>query len=114
MPSTLVHVPLGPRSYEIQVAADATGLGPFARAALDATWAGRSCRRALIVTDANLEAQAVPVAEALQNVGIDPEVAVIPPGEASKSLEMAATLYDRLIATRADRHSAIVAFGGGV
>ena len=27
---------------------------PFARAALDATWAGRACRRALLVTDENL------------------------------------------------------------
>jgi 3-dehydroquinate synthase len=39
---------------------------------------------------------------------------VIPPGEATKSLEQASDLYDRLIELRADRHFAIVALGGGV
>lgn len=114
MSAIVVRVPLGPRSYEIRVASDPDGLGPFARSALDATWAGRSCRRALIVTDANLQAHSGPVAEALRAVGIDPTIATIPAGEGSKSLERAAALYDRLIEIKADRHVAIVAFGGGV
>lgn len=112
---TIIPVPLGPRSYEVRVASGGPeGFGPFARQALNATWAGRSCRRGLIVTDANVAAMAKPYADALRASGIATTVAVVPPGEASKSLDQAAELYDRLIELRADRHFAIVALGGGV
>ncbi len=115
---TSVRVDLGPRSYEVRIAAPATG-GPdafarFAREALEATGAGRGCRSALVVTDPNVEALAGPYAEALGRAGIAPSVAVVPAGEGSKSLGAAAGLYDRLVAGRADRHSAVVAIGGGV
>src|SRR5204862_3842931 len=40
--------------------------------------------------------------------------AVVPPGEPSKSLDRAADLYDDLVRIRADRHTAVVALGGGV
>jgi 3-dehydroquinate synthase len=50
----------------------------------------------------------------LESVGIEPALAVVMPGEATKSLERASDLYDRLVAMRADRHTAIVALGGGV
>jgi 3-dehydroquinate synthase len=110
-----VRVPLGPRSYEIRIASDRMdAFGPFARAALDATWAGRSCRRGLIVTDENLTGQAKPFGDALRGVGVATTTAVVPPGEATKSMEQVATLYDRLIELRADRHFVIVALGGGV
>ncbi len=36
------------------------------------------------------------------------------PGEASKSLAGASRLYDELVSLKADRHTAIVAVGGGV
>src|SRR5208337_3461250 len=50
-----VPVPLGPRAYEVRVTSgDPGGSGPFARSALDATWAGKACRAALIVTDRNV------------------------------------------------------------
>lgn len=112
-----VPVALGPRSYVVHVTSDdLRGVGPFAREALDATWAGKSCRSALLVSDANLTAYPYPriVSEALREVGITSETAVLPPGEAAKSLESASSLYDRLIAMKADRHSAVVAVGGGV
>jgi 3-dehydroquinate synthase len=112
---SVVKVALGPRSYEVVVSeAGPAGFGPFARVALDATWAGRSCRRALIVTDANLAAIAKPYGDSLRASGIASTVAVVPPGEASKSLDRASELYDRLIELRADRHFAIIALGGGV
>lgn len=110
-----VSVNLGPRTYEVRVVTgQAEAFGPFARRALDATWAGRSCRRALLVADENTVAMEGPFASALKEIGVVPTLAVIPPGEASKSLDRAADLYDDLVKIRADRHTAIVALGGGV
>jgi 3-dehydroquinate synthase len=110
-----VRVPLGPRSYEIRVVSGASAnLGPFARQALDATWAGRSCRRALVITDENVQPLARPVIEALGSIGVEAERALVPSGEASKSLDRAGDLYDALVHRRADRHTLIVALGGGV
>jgi 3-dehydroquinate synthase len=108
-------VNLGPRSYEVRVTSGhPEAFGPFARGALDATWAGRDCRRALVVTDETVAALEPPIASALNGVGIEPNLAVIEPGECSKSLDRAADLYDVLVKLRADRHTAIVALGGGV
>lgn len=113
-----VPVRLGDRSYEVRVlggsGGPASGFGAFARGCLDASWAGRPCRRALIVTDGNVAPRAPAVAEALAGVGVEAATAVVPPGEASKSLQRAAELYGELIALRADRHTAVVALGGGV
>jgi 3-dehydroquinate synthase len=112
-----VLVELGPRSYVVQVGSgDPRGAGPFARGALDASWAGKACRTALIVTDRNL-AETLYVSacqDALDEAGIAGQTAVLPPGEATKCLESAALLFDRLIAMKADRHTAVVALGGGV
>ena len=52
---------------------------------------------------AALEAAAIPVSSH-----------TVPPGEASKSLETAAAVYDWLIEQRAERGQAIVALGGGM
>jgi 3-dehydroquinate synthase len=112
-----VPVALGPRSYVVGVASgDSDGVGPFARAALDATWAGTACRSALVVTDRNVAETPYPAAcqHALERVGIAGQTAVLPPGEATKSLESATRLFDRLVAMKADRHTVVVALGGGV
>lgn len=112
-----VPVALGPRSYEVRVVSGRPGeFGAFARAALEASWSGRSCRSALIVTDEHLADLGLvdPYRDALAAVGIAPVVAVVPPGEASKSIAGAAGLYDELVTMRADRHTAVVAVGGGV
>ncbi len=79
-----------------------------------ASWAGRGCRRGLIITDENVAPLAKPFADSLRSSGIATTVSIVPPGEASKSLEQASALYDRLIELRADRHFAIIAMGGGV
>lgn len=110
-----VPVSLGPRSYEVcVVTGQSSAFGPFAREALEATWAGRTCRSALIVTDENVASREPAVSAALEAVGIHATLAVVPPGEASKSLDRAVDLYDVLVRMRADRHTAIVALGGGV
>ena len=114
-PETDVLVDLGPRSYEVRVVSGrAEALGAFARSALDASWAGRSCRRALLVTDENLAHLVEPIRESLGSVAIDVATAVLPAGEGTKCLEQAAALFDRLVGMKADRHTCVVALGDGV
>ncbi len=116
-PEIRVPVTLGPRSYVVRVVShDLRGAGRFVREALDSTWAGRACRSALLVSDQNLAAYPylTTVGDALAEVGITCETVVLPPGEATKSLDSAALIYDRLIAMKADRHTAVIALGGGV
>jgi 3-dehydroquinate synthase len=112
-----VPVPLGPRAYEVRVTSgDPGGSGPFARSALDATWAGKACRAALIVTDRNVAGlDYLPDCRAaLDRVGIEGRPVVLPAGEPTKCLESVVKLYDELTAMRADRHTVVVALGGGV
>jgi len=113
--SIRVDVALGPRSYQIRVATDRPGkMGRFARQAFDATWAGRLCRRVLLVADANLNERVGGCRAEFESAGFEVEVATVPPGEASKSLDRAEVLFDQLVAMKADRHVGVVALGGGV
>ncbi|MEK7248729.1 MAG: iron-containing alcohol dehydrogenase, partial [Chloroflexota bacterium] len=54
------------------------------------------------------------VEASLRSDEIDFDVFTVPPGEASKSLESAAGIYDWLIEHKAERGHAVVAVGGGV
>ncbi len=110
-------VALGPRSYEVRVVSGQhEAFGAFVRRALEKTWGGRSCRTAFLVTDAHLAKLGahLALAQSLAAVQIEPAIAIIPAGESSKSLEQAARLYDDLVDRGADRHSVVVAVGGGV
>jgi 3-dehydroquinate synthase len=112
-----VRVDLGSRSYEIRVVTGRRGaFGAFTRTALDRDWGGRSCRTALLVTDSNVADMPLPedVLTALESIGIVASLAVVPAGEQSKSLGQVESLYDELLRVRADRHTLIVALGGGV
>lgn len=112
-----VAVDLGDRAYRIDVGRGRwSDMAQSLREALDRTWAGRSCRKALIITDDRVSTLPYPgfVREALESLEITVETAAVPSGEGSKSLPTAAELYDRLIAMRADRHTLIAAVGGGV
>ncbi len=113
---TRVRVELGPRAYEIAITHEAPpgDFAQFARTCLDATWAGRAGRSALVITDRNVAPLASPVQEALEAIGLRTIVAIIEPGEASKSLGEAARLYAVLAEAKADRHTCVVAVGGGV
>jgi 3-dehydroquinate synthase len=104
-----VRVNLGPRSYEIAlVNSDPSGIGPFVRLRLPQS------KLALVVADRHTEAHGKQVEESLQHAGFRTSLAVIPAGEASKSLAEAARLYDALYELAADRKTAVVAVGGGV
>src|SRR5262245_11308240 len=100
-----LRVILGPRSYDIAIVhGDPARFAAFVRERLP-DWT-----KALFVADANTR----PHADALAKVLGNHPVAVVPAGEASKSLALAAELYGRLADMAADRKSPVVAVGGGV
>ena len=68
-----------------------------------------------IITDENVFVPYVRQSQnSLQRSGIVAHVYSVPPGEASKSLEMAQHIYQWLVERKAERKHAIVAIGGGV
>ena len=68
-----------------------------------------------LVTDATVQAlHGRAFLGALDEVGIVPDVAVVPAGETSKTLEHAARLWDWLAAGTLGRRDVLVTFGGGV
>ena len=71
--------------------------------------------RAFLIADANVhERWGAAAEEALRSAGFGVAACPVPAGEASKSLESAAAIYDWLVAQRAERGEAIVALGGGM
>ena len=105
----LVRVELGPRSYEILIR---PGLLAETGALLARLAKGR---RVLVVTDRSVGPLFGPaMAKSLQIAGFDGSLAELPPGEGTKSLEMAKFLYERCFEAGLDRASCLVALGGGV
>ncbi|MCS6780800.1 MAG: 3-dehydroquinate synthase [Geminicoccaceae bacterium] len=108
--TTIVHVPLGARAYDVLV-----GRGLLARAGellapvLDGP-------EAVVVTDSNLLATDLPgrLGRGLEAGGIRYRTVVVPAGEASKSMERLAALLDAILEGGADRRLAVVALGGGM
>jgi 3-dehydroquinate synthase len=109
---TIVHVDLGPRSYEIVIEPGSLGRVSDALAAWrDSAPPGM----ALIVTDANLAGtHGQSVRAALRDAGWNVALQTIPAGELSKSHPVLTSIYDALVELRADRQSIVVAVGGGV
>jgi 3-dehydroquinate synthase len=54
------------------------------------------------------------IREALRQAGVEFDVYAVPPGEANKNLDTAKEIYDWLIARKAERGHAVIAFGGGM
>ncbi len=54
------------------------------------------------------------VASGLSDLWPAPAIIEVPEGEESKSLEQASRLYDELLALKVDRHTPLLALGGGV
>lgn len=114
-----INVQLANRSYPIEVVSDKvsdfSAFQRFVSANLNRTWAGQGCEKALIVTDSNVSGPwAGPIGQSLQQLGLECLTVEVPAGEKSKSLETLSTVYDRLMDLKADRHTLIVAVGGGV
>jgi 3-dehydroquinate synthase len=104
-----VHVPLGNRSYDIQI-----GPGLLDRF-------GRECKRlklsarCAIITDTNVgKRYAKVVFNSLATAGFSPALIIVQPGEGAKDLKMVQACYDQLALHRLERKSFIVALGGGV
>ena len=107
--SQTVHVALGDRSYDITI-----GAGNLAQSAAALTALGK-VSHAVVVTDGNVqEPHGLTVAESLAAAELDVDVVSIEPGEESKSVEVAAGLWNGLLELGVDRQSVVVAVGGGV
>jgi 3-dehydroquinate synthase len=106
--SVSLRVNLGPRSYDIAITSDdSAGVGPFARQRTRGS-------SALIIADENVTPRAHEVEHSLRGSGFRTGMALRPPGEGQKSLDVARLLYDQLLDLPADRGTLIVAVGGGV
>jgi 3-dehydroquinate synthase len=104
-----VHVPLGERSYSIEI-----GTGNLAASGQFLS-SRRKVSHAVIITDTHVESpHALQAAASLTAAGIGVDLLVIESGEASKSVESADDLWQKLVDLGADRKTVIVAVGGGV
>jgi len=109
VPERVVRVAVGGRGYDVRIGA---GLLPRVGGYL------RACGvagRVALLTHPRLDAlYGGAVVASLRAAGYDAVTVTVPPSETSKSLRVAARVYDALLAARLDRASAIVALGGGV
>lgn len=107
--ATLVRVNLAERSYDIEIGeGNLPGIGHFLADRERFT-------HAVVITDQNVEQpHAHVVAESLAGLSAAVDVVVIEPGEQSKSVAMAASLWEKLLQLGVDRKTVIVAVGGGV
>lgn len=112
--ATIVAVPLGERSYEIEI-----GSGTLSAAGRFA--AGHFAARRLklshvvVVTDENVEQpHGETVVASLAEAGLAVDLLVVEPGESSKSVDVVAGLWEQMLAVGTDRRTAVVAVGGGV
>lgn len=104
-----VFVRLGERSYTIRIGVDILPMLGSVVAGL-----GR-VTLAVVVADANVvDPHAARACESLRKAGITPELVVVPPGEGTKSVDTAASLWRELLRRRADRKTFVVAVGGGM
>ena len=94
----------GEKPYEVVI-------GPGAQAELGLVLAGTA--RAAVVHTPSLAAAAGAAVETLQTSGVAAEAVVVPDGEAAKTAEVAATLWDEFGRLGLTRSDAVVAVGGG-
>ena len=105
----IVHVELGPRSYDIVIGSNIL-CDASARVARQL-----SMTQAVVITDTNVETpHAIAVAESLSDAGAKVDLMVVDAGETSKSVATAEQLWQQLLDASADRQTVVVAVGGGV
>ena len=104
-----LSVPLGASGYELLI-----GPGLIARAgALLATTLPQ--RRVIVITDRTVAALHLDaLLGGLAATGFVAETVIVPPGEASKSLDQYGRVVDAVLQAGVERATAIVALGGGV
>ena len=104
-----IRVNLAERSYDIDIGVgNFAGLGRFLIERAKTT-------HVVLVTDENVHnLHAMRAAEHLGEQDVEVDVIVVPPGEQSKSPEVALSLWQGLLDLGADRRSVVAAVGGGV
>jgi 3-dehydroquinate synthase len=104
-----VRVDLAERSYDIVIGSNnLAGLGKFV------TERGKTTHAVLITDDNVQEPHGMSAVESLVNENINVELISIQPGETSKSVDLAASLWQGFLELGADRKTVVVAVGGGV
>jgi 3-dehydroquinate synthase len=108
IPYRCVRVHLGSRSYDIEIATGILAqLGSRLKSLRDVT-------HSVLITDTNVIDHARRISDSFAREKIRSSILTVPPGEASKSVEQVARLWNELLAAGADRKSVVVAVGGGV
>ena len=104
-----VRVELAERSYDIEIGTgNIDETGPFLAAR-------GKVSHAIIITDDNVQdPHALRVAESLGRESLEVDIIAVEPGEPTKSVDMAAGLWQGLLDLGADRKTVVVAVGGGV
>jgi len=106
---TTVRVQLSERSYDIEI-----GTGNLSCAG-DLLVSRVAATHAVVITDRNVQhPHADTVVRSIQQVGSRVDLLTLEPGEATKSVRQAETLWQELLTRATDRKSVIVAVGGGV
>ncbi|MCO4763920.1 MAG: 3-dehydroquinate synthase [Myxococcales bacterium] len=108
--ATHVHiaVPLGDRSYTVQIGEGALMQGALQVAAL-------APPRALVVADSQVAHHWLEtLTGALEQVGVPFDVHLLPAGEQHKHIETVSGIWDALLDGGADRGVVVIALGGGV
>jgi 3-dehydroquinate synthase len=104
-----IRVNLAERSYDISIGAG--NLADAGRFLADRA----KVTHVVLITDDNIQKpHAMQVAESIGLREIDVDVICVEPGEESKSLEMAESLWQGLLDLDADRKTVVAAVGGGV
>jgi 3-dehydroquinate synthase len=104
-----VKVPLGTRAYSVVIG----------RRVADRL--GRACARlgfeprCVVITDSQVGPRYAPrVLASLRKAGFQPGLVTVPAGELSKSVRQVEACYEQLAGHQVERHSFLVALGGGV
>ena len=104
--SKTIHVDLAERGYDILIGHDIRPGTSFADA---------KGIRALIISDSNVnKLYGDKYSELLVSRGFDVKRAIVPAGEESKDIKYVQNLYDEAMKAGLDRHSVIIALGGGM
>lgn len=74
-----------------------------------------SAKKAVVVTDTNIPADAVgKLSASLAGAGFEPHAVTVPAGEDQKSIATVLSLFDQILPLKVDRQTPIIALGGGV
>jgi shikimate kinase/3-dehydroquinate synthase len=109
VPMKQVKVQLSQTSYNVLIGANLlTRAGALMTSSIPQ-------KRCCIITDETVAGLHLPVLEqSLSDAGISYDTIIVRPGEASKGFETWTSLVEELLARKVDRHTAVVALGGGV